>query len=65
LFAYINHTTKPADEPSLHQAVRWIAQRSVFFGRHSDGEPGVKVLWRDWQRLQDIAHAWLLFHHAS
>jgi len=62
LSAYINRTTKPAPEPSLRQAVRWIAQLGGFLGRRSDGQPGVKVLWRGWQRLQDITHTWQLFH---
>jgi hypothetical protein len=65
LSAYINRTTQPATEPTLHQAVRWIAQLGGFLGRRSDGEPGVKVLWRGWQRLQDITQTWHLFHPAS
>jgi hypothetical protein len=24
----------------------------------SDGEPGITVIWRGWQRLQDIADTW-------
>lgn len=44
----------PKQPPSLHQAVRWIAQLGGFLGRKGDGQPGVKVLWRGWTRLQDI-----------
>jgi hypothetical protein len=33
-----------------------------FIGRKSDDEPGVKVLWRGWIRLQDIVETWLLIH---
>jgi hypothetical protein len=44
----------PAQPPSLHQVVRWIGQLGGFIGRKGDGEPGVKVLWRGWTRLQDI-----------
>jgi hypothetical protein len=25
-----------------------------------DGEPGITVIWRGWQRLQDIAVTWYL-----
>jgi hypothetical protein len=32
--------------PSLNQAVRWIAQLGGFLNRKSDGEPGLKTLWR-------------------
>lgn len=52
----------PATAPSLRQAVRWIAQLGGFLGRKHDGEPGVKTIWRGWQRLQDIAATWQLLH---
>jgi Transposase Tn5 dimerisation domain len=48
--------------PTQAQAMRWIAQLGGFIGRSSDGQPGVKVLWRGWQRLQDLAAIWQLFH---
>jgi hypothetical protein len=63
LSAYMNHTNRfLKDPPSLRQAVRWIAQLGGFLGRKGDGQPGVKTLWRGWQRLQDITQAWILFH---
>ena len=48
--------------PSVHQATRWIAQLGGFLNRTSDGDPGVTVIWRGWQRLHDIADAFLAFH---
>ncbi len=51
----------PADPPDVRTAVRWIAKLGGFLGRKSDGEPGVKVLWRGFRRLTDIAEDWLLF----
>lgn len=51
--------------PTLHQAVRWIAKLGGFLGRHGDGEPGVKVIWRGLRRLADIAAAFLLFNGPS
>lgn len=48
--------------PTLEEAVRGIAKLGGFIGRKSDGRPGVKVLWRGWQRLQDLAAMWELFH---
>jgi hypothetical protein len=52
----------PSQPPSLHQATRWIAQLGGFLARKGDGEPGVKVLWRGWTRLQDIADTWSILH---
>lgn len=51
----------PNKPPSLRQATRWIGQLGGFLGRKSDGEPGVKVLWRGWTRLQDIVSTYTLF----
>jgi hypothetical protein len=63
LYAHHHRTTRlPATPPTLHQATRWIAQLGGFLARKSDGEPGVKVLWRGWMRLQDIVDTWQLFH---
>lgn len=50
----------PDHPPTIRQAVRWIAQLGGFLGRKSDGEPGITVIWRGWQRLQDIADTWYL-----
>lgn len=62
LYAHHHRTLQlPSTPPTLHQAVRWIAQLGGFLGRTSDGEPGVKVLWRGWMHLQDIVDTWRLF----
>jgi hypothetical protein len=50
----------PAEPPSLREAVRMIAELGGFLARTSDGEPGVKTLWRGLIRLNDIAATWLL-----
>jgi hypothetical protein len=66
LTAFVNHSQTPAHTPpSLNQAVRTIAKLGGFIGRKSDGDPGVKTLWRGWQRLQDIVATWTLFHPPS
>ena len=54
------HQRLPDTPPSLRQAVRWIAQLGGFLGRKGDGEPGVKVIWRGWSRLQDITQTFTL-----
>jgi hypothetical protein len=66
LYGYIHHTDQlPASPPSLHAATRWIAQLGGFLGRKGDGDPGVKVLWRGWQRLHDIVTAYQTFSPLS
>lgn len=63
LTAFTNSSNQPARQPpSLRQAVHTIAKLGGFIGRKSDGEPGVKTLWRGWQRLQDIVATWLIFN---
>jgi len=63
LTAFVNQSPVPAPQPpSLQEVVRAIAKLGGFIGRKSDGDPGVKTLWRGWQRLQDIVATWLLFH---
>jgi hypothetical protein len=51
----------PATPPSLHTAVRWLAQLGGFRGRRGDGEPGMVVLWRGWQHLADATALYLVF----
>jgi hypothetical protein len=59
LYMRIHKSKRLPDEiPTVHQAVRWIAQLGGFLGRKSDGEPGVTAIWRGWQRLQDVAATW-------
>jgi Transposase DNA-binding/Transposase Tn5 dimerisation domain len=63
LYATIHQTlTLPEQPPTLHEVVYWIARLGGFLGRTSDGEPGVKVIWRGLRRLQDIAATWHLLH---
>jgi hypothetical protein len=47
--------------PTVYQATRWIAKLGGFLGRKNDGDPGVTVLWRGWQRLADLSAAYLAF----
>lgn len=66
LYARIHRTTQlPETPPTVAQAVRWLAQLGGFLGRKHDREPGVTVLWRGWQRLQDLTMMWLVVHGAG
>ena len=58
------HRTRdlPEQLPTVRQVVHWIARLGGFLGRKNDKEPGITVIWRGWQRLNDIAATWLLFH---
>ena len=63
LYATIHRTTQLPDQPpTVRQVVRWIAQLGGFLGRKRDGEPGVTVIWRGWQRLHDIAATWRIMN---
>lgn len=55
----------PSTPPTVRQAVRWIAQLGGFLGRKRDGEPGITVIWRGWQRLQDMADTWHLVNEQT
>jgi hypothetical protein len=48
----------PAQPPSIHQAVKWIARLGGFLGRKSDGEPGVQSLWLGLRSLQSMVELW-------
>jgi len=54
--------TEPSEIPTIGQAVIWIAQLGGFLNRKGDGHPGVTVIWRGWQRLQDSLSMWLVFN---
>jgi hypothetical protein len=63
LYAAIHRTASlPTTEPTVRQVVRWIATLGGFLGRKGDGEPGVTVLWRGWQRLHDLVTMWEVMH---
>ena len=47
----INHGRGPF---TVRDFVRGVARLGGFLGRKHDGEPGVKTLWRGYQRLQDL-----------
>lgn len=62
LVVYMTKNPKPPSHPpNLTQMIRWIGQLGGFIGRKSDGEPGVKVLWRGLIRLTDIVDTWRIF----
>lgn len=45
----------PALPPTLNEIVRLIAQVGGFLGRKSDGEPGVKTIWRGLSQVHAAA----------
>lgn len=67
LYVAIHRTAQfPEQVPTVRQVVRWIAQLGGFLGRKHDGEPGVTVVWRGWQRLHDLTMMWQVMQgHSS
>jgi len=63
--ALVAFTTKRADPPptppSLWGAMLMVATLGGWLGRKSDGPPGVQVLWRGLQRLDDIEAMYKVF----
>jgi hypothetical protein len=52
LYCVVNKTkTPPNHPPTLQEGVHLLAKLGGFLGRKHDGEPGVKVLWRGLQKL--------------
>lgn len=45
----------PSTPPTLNEIVRLIAQVGGFLGRKSDGEPGVKTIWRGLDQVMTAA----------
>ena len=45
---------------SVLQFVRGVTKLGGFLGRKGDGEPGIRALWRGYQRLQDMVAGYRL-----
>lgn len=50
-----------SEEPKLKEMVELVARLGGWLGRKSDGPPGTEVLWRGFQRLDDITSCWNAF----
>ena len=58
LYCVANKTKKvPATAPTVHEAVGFVAMLGGFLARKSDGEPGVKSIWRGLSKLRAILFA--------
>lgn len=64
LWLHKHRRLPPQKPPSLCEAVRWIAELGGFVGTRTQ-QPGVKVLWRGWRRLQDITHTYCLLQYVG
>lgn len=59
LFCMVNKNPNPPNvPPTLKEAVLMISKLGGFIGRKGDGNPGIMVMWRGLQRLNDIAAVW-------
>jgi hypothetical protein len=60
LYSRIHLSNKlPKKQPTIREAIRWIARLGGFLDRKGDGEPGPLVLWRGWQVLQEMVPLWM------
>ena len=63
LFSYFNRDKSvPAKSPTTEVAVRWIGMLGGHQGRKSDGPPGIVVILRGWQKLQNSLSMWEAMH---
>jgi len=60
LYRYTKGREPPPHPPTLREAVRWLGMLGGFLARRSDGEPGVKVLWRGLLALHFMIAGFLL-----
>ena len=60
--AFLARRRQPArQEPTLKEMVEMVGRLGGWLGRKSDDPPGTQVLWRGFQRLDDITWAWNAF----
>jgi transposase-like protein/transposase Tn5 family protein len=59
----ISSTHKGKEELTVKDFVFAVAKLGGFLGRKGDGEPGVRSLWRGYQRLQDMVAGFRLHNH--
>jgi len=55
----------PEEPPTLGDAVKWIARLGGHLGRKSDGSPGLKTVWRGYQRICDAANIFLTINQKN
>lgn len=61
LYIKVHRTKKlPENLPTVREVIRWIGQLGGFLGRKCDKEPGITVIWRGWERLNEISSIWLI-----
>ena len=62
IYCFVNKSKElPSEIPSLKDMKNMIASLGGFLGRKSDGEPGIKVMWRGLSKVSIIVEAWKMF----
>lgn len=62
LYCAVHQTAILPDKlPGLQEAIRMVGSLGGFLGRKQDGEPGVTVLWKGFQRLSDLILMYKIF----
>jgi len=63
LYVLIHKTpVLPEQPPTIGQAVQWIGRLGGHLGRKSDGPPGLKTVWRGYQRVCDAANVYAIMN---
>lgn len=65
LWVSTKKTDIPPDPPTIREVTRLIAKLGGFLGRRRDGDPGVKVLWRGFRRLEDLTRMWKIMSNST
>ena len=59
LYMRVHKTKKfPTKTPTLKEAVGWIAELGGYQNRRTDPPPGIIVIWRGWQTLEECIAMW-------
>jgi len=66
MVAVVRRFLRQRQQPKMtvRQFVCGVARLGGFLGRQGDGDPGVRTLWRGYQRLQDMVLGFHL-HNSS
>ncbi len=59
LYCAVNKTSAfPKTPPNIKEAIKMLGCLGGFLGRKNDGDPGIVVIWRGWNKLQELAKFW-------
>jgi hypothetical protein len=61
LYCRVKKTSKiPKSAPTIRDAIMMLGKLGGFLGRKNDGDPGIVVIWRGWNKLQELSNFYTL-----